>query len=95
MPGLLTITGKESPAALARAPGRRHRLVGLDAMTYQISSAARKPADIVAPSTGSCPAHWCAWWREQSEIDGTTWDALLRQHGCVFRQLCQSRGVSS
>jgi hypothetical protein len=66
-------------------------------MFYNTSTAASKSSsvDILINSTGTCPAEWRQWWREQAQTDGTTWSALLRQHEHVFRQLCQLHEISS
>jgi hypothetical protein len=44
--------------------------------TYNSSSAICN-SGVTASSTGSCPADWRAWWREQSRIDGCDWNALI------------------
>ena len=52
-------------------------------------------SDITARST----TDWRAWWREQSVIDGTSWEALHPQLVAAWRQLRSlaepSSGVSS
>ena len=47
-------------------------------------------------STGTAAdGGWQRWWCEQSRLDGTDWESLLRQHQDVFRRLCEHVGVSS
>ena len=38
-------------------------------------------------STGTDPAGWRCWWREQAQVDGTDWPSLHRQLVSAWRAL--------
>src|SRR5262249_29799528 len=46
-------------------------------------------------STGTDPAGWRRWWREQAQIDGTDWSSLHRQLVGAWRALRALAEVSS
>jgi hypothetical protein len=46
-----------------------------------------------ASSTGTCPADWRRWWRQQSIAAHADWASLLLQHGRVFQKLCERHGL--
>lgn len=50
-------------------------------------AAPRNNAISIVRSTGTCPAEWREWWREQSLLDGTDWRSLLDSADSVLRNL--------
>jgi hypothetical protein len=62
--------------------------------THMPSLAASFPTTITSSGTAA-DGGWQRWWCEQSRLDGTDWESLLRRHQDVFRRLCERVGVSS
>jgi hypothetical protein len=56
-------------------------------MAFLSNSSVPFKSELCLSSTGSNPAGWRRWWREESLIDGTDWTTLLAGADQVLREL--------